>query len=141
MAIFNMFNCFISDLALGKHVLDADGHHLKLYLSNVAPSSATHTVKADIAEIADQNGYAAGGEDIQNDFVVVGNVGTLSGIAVEWTAVNGSFGPFRYAILYNDDATGDPLIAWWDFGAIVTVLEGVTFPVDFNDIVLTISPA
>lgn len=50
------------DLGLGVHNLDTGA--LKVYLTNAAPNAATHTVKADLAEIGAGNGYTAGGADI-----------------------------------------------------------------------------
>jgi len=49
-----------------------------------------------------------------------------------WTAAGGSIGPFRYAVLYNDTAANDPLIAWWDYGTSITLGAGDTFAVDFD---------
>lgn len=53
MAVFNKFNRFVTDLALGVHNLDTG--LLKIYLSNTQPL-ATNTIKANIAEIATGNG-------------------------------------------------------------------------------------
>jgi hypothetical protein len=42
---------------------------------------------------------------------------------------------FRYVVLYNDTQTSpvDPLIAWWDHGSAVTLNNGDTFTVLFNN--------
>lgn len=45
---------------------------------------------------------------------------------------SGSMGPFRYAILYDDTLTGDPLIGYWDYGSSITLASGETFTVDFD---------
>jgi hypothetical protein len=63
----------------------------------------------------------------------------LTGTVVVFTALGGSFGPFRYVILYNDTATNDPLIGWWDYGSSITCNDGETFTVDFGTSIIEIS--
>lgn len=140
MATYNKFEQFALDLGSGVHNLTAAGHVLKVYASNAAPSASLDTVKADLAEITAQNGYPAGGSDIQNDYTETTGTGTLTGVDVVWTASGGSFGPLQYIALYNDTPTSpaDPLIAWWDYGSAVTVLTGETFTVNFAASILTI---
>lgn len=139
MATFNKFQDFVEQLAKGIHHLHAAGDVCKVYLSNAAPSASADAVKADLAEITAENGYPAGGTDIQNDVSETGGTVTLTGTDVVFTASGGSFGPFQYVVLYNDTATGDPLIAWWDYGSAVTVNNGETFTVDFGASILTIA--
>ena len=116
MADFNKFQQFAEDLGKGVHQLHAAGHTLKVYLTNNSPSAADDAVKADLAGITEENGYAAA--DIQNDYTETSGTGTLTGVDVEWTA-SGAVGPFRYAVLYNDtpSSSADPLIGWWDYGS------------------------
>lgn len=135
MASFNKFECFVGDLGLEKHELNADT--LKIYLTNNAPSAADDSVKADLAGIAEENGYAPA--DIQNAYSEAGGTGTLTGVDYEWTAAGGSFGPFRYVVLYNDTAADDPLIGWWDYGSSITCNEGEKFKADFGASILTIA--
>ena len=141
MTSFNKFNDFVEQLAKGVHHLHAAGDTLKVYLSNNAPNASTHTVKADIAEITAQNGYPAGGSDIQNDCSETGGTLTVTAQDVVFTAAGGSFGPFRYAVIYNDTPTSpaDPLVGWYDYGSSITVLDGETFTVDFGASLLTLS--
>jgi hypothetical protein len=42
-------------------------------------------------------------------------------------------GPFQYVVLMNDTATNDPLIGWWDYGSALTLANGETFSVKFNN--------
>lgn len=134
MATWVKFNQFVEDVLLAKHDLSAAGHVVKIYLSNTAPNVATHVVKADIAEITAQNGYPAGGSDTQNGMTETAGTATVTGVDIVWTAAGGSFGPFRYAIAYNDTQTSpaDPLIGYYDYGSAITVLDTETFTVDFG---------
>lgn len=132
------FYDFAEQLGKGVHQLHAAGHTLKVYLTNNTPSQSGDAVKTDLAEITAQNGYPSGGTDVQNDYTESNGTGTLSGTDVVFTASGGSFGPFRYAVLYNDTAASDNLIGYWDFGSSHTVNDGETFTVDFGPAILTI---
>lgn len=127
MASFNKFNAFVNDLATKVHNLHADT--LKVMLSNTAPA-ATNAVKSDVSEIGAGNGYAAGGA--QATLVSDGqSAGTYKLVLSQplYAAVGGSFGPFRYAVLYNASAAGGNLIGWWDYGTSLTVTSGNSFQV------------
>jgi len=138
MAAYNKFEDFVLQLGIGTHHLQAAGDTLKVYLTNAVPDAAD-TKKADLAEIAAENGYVAGGEDAQNDYTEAGGTGTLTCVDIVWTAVGGTFGPFRYVVLYNDTAANDELISWWDYGSAITPAAGETFTVDFGASTLTIA--
>lgn len=133
MAQYNKFDIFVEHLVRGVHQFGT--HTFRIYLSNTAPNAATHQVKADIAEIAAGNGYTAGGVDVSASVSRTGGTVTVSGTRVTWTASGGSIGPFRYIILYNDTPTNpaDPLIAWWDYGSSITLNDGESFTVKFNN--------
>jgi hypothetical protein len=140
MATFAKFNCFIEDLADGVHQLKAAGHTLKVYLSNDAPIVTTDTIKANVVPITEEHGYAAA--DIQNDAsqTPAGTM-TVTAVDVVFTASGGSFGPFQFAVIYNDTPTSpaDPLIGYVDYGAPITVLSGETFTVDFGASLMTLT--
>ncbi len=136
MASFVRFECFSEDLAKKVHNLHSDT--LKVYLSNATPNVATHTVKSDIAEISTGNGYTAGGHDTQNTITRSGLVSTVTATDITITASGSSVGPFRYAILYNDDSTSDSLIGYWDYGSAITLAVGEPLLVDFTTSSLTI---
>lgn len=132
MAIFNKFNQFVEDLGLGVHNLNTGT--LNVYLSNATPSASADAVKADLAEITNQNGYTAP-VDTQNSWAESSGTATLTGTKVTITASGGSVGPFQYVVLYNDTPTSpaDPLIGWWDYGAAVTLATGESFAIKFNN--------
>ena len=39
---------------------------------------------------------------------------------------------FRYIVLFNDTATNDELIGWYDYGAAVDLLNGETFTITWD---------
>lgn len=133
MATFNKFQCFVGDLAGGVHDLSGSsaGHLLKVYLSNAAPSATDDNVKTDLAEITNENGYTAP-VDVQNSGAEAAGTFTLTGEKITITA-SGAVGPFRYVVLYNDTATGDPLISWWDYASSISLAAGETFVIKFNN--------
>jgi hypothetical protein len=46
---------------------------------------------------------------------------------------SGAVPTFRYVVIYDDTVTGDPLVAWFDYGAGgVTMANGDTFTLTFN---------
>jgi flagellar capping protein FliD len=131
MAAFNKFNSFVEALAEKVHDLGSDT--LKVMLTNTAPV-ATNAVKVDITELAAGNGYTAGGNTaaVSASSQTSGTYKLVLADPTTWTAVGGTIGPFRYAVLYNDTASNDELIAWWDYGASLTLNAGETFTVDFD---------
>jgi hypothetical protein len=131
MASFNKFNSFVEALAEKKHDLGADT--LKVLLTNTAPV-ATNGVKADLTEISAGNGYTAGGAtaSITSSSQTSGTYKLVLGDPATWTASGGTIGPLRYAVLYNDTATNDELIGWWDYGSSITLAAGESFAVDFD---------
>jgi hypothetical protein len=132
MATFNKFNQFVEDLAKKVHNLNADT--LKVALTNTAPA-AGNAIFSDITEITAQNGYAAGGAAASFSSGAQSS-GTYKLVLndVTFTASGGSFGPFRYVVLYNATPTSPlkPLIGYYDYGTGITVTTGNSFTVDLD---------
>jgi hypothetical protein len=135
MATFVLFQDFKEQLAKGVHDLNADV--LRVYLSNEAPV-ATDTTITDIADLSTGGGYTALGEDIQNACTETSGTATVTAVDVEWTATTG-FGPFRYAIIYNDTSATNMLVGYADYGSGVTLGAGEKFKVDFGPSLMTIA--
>lgn len=130
MATFTKFNAFVEAIGQKKHNLNADT--LKVLLCNTAPV-ATNSVKADLTEISAGNGYAAGGSQAaSNTYVQSSGIAKLLANDVTFTASGGAIGPFRYAVLYNDTATNDELIGFWDYGSSTSLNTGESLLVDFD---------
>ena len=130
MASFNKFNSFVEAVAEKAHNLGSDT--LKVMLVSTAPTSA-NSVKADLTDIAAGNGYTAGGTaaTISSSSQTSGTY-KLVLADVTFTASGGSIGPFRYAVLYNDTATNDELIGYWDYGSSISLNNGEVLTVDFD---------
>ena len=130
MATFNKFNSFVEALAEKTHNLGSDT--LKVVLSNSAPVN-TNTQLSNITQISGVNGYTTGGTaaTISSSAQTSGTYKLVLADVV-FTASGGSIGPFQYVVLYNDTATNDELIGWYDYGSAVTITNSNTFTVDFD---------
>lgn len=129
MAVFNKFNCFVEDIAEKVHNLGADT--LKVYLSNTLPV-ATNTVYNVPADLTTGGGYTAGGSQaVITSSAQTSGTYKLTLVDVLFTATTG-FGPFQYALLYNDTSVSKSLIGWYAYPTPVTLLALETFLVDFD---------
>lgn len=133
MATFNKFNSFVEAVAEKVHNLGSDT--LKVALTNTAPS-ASQTVFEPVTlhpPPAAANGYTTGG----HTSAIVSSAqtgGTYKFVFTDVviTATAGGIGPFRYVVLYNDTASGDELIGWFDYGSSLTLNSGESLTVDFD---------
>ena len=100
---------------------------------------------SELAEITAANGYNNAALDCN---WTIANITTLAANNdVTWTAsANNAFGPFRYVVLYNANATPDAmanaaLIGWWDYASAINCNAGESFTVDFpaNKAILSIT--
>lgn len=134
MATYAKFNCFVEDVAEKKHNLGTD--QLKVALTNSAPS-ATNTVLANITEVAytnlsTRNITTSSSSQTSGTYSLV-----VSDLVL--TSSGGTTGPFRYVVVYNDTATNDELIAYYDYSTSITLQDGDTFTVDFGSSLLTLA--
>ena len=137
MAVFNKLNGFVEHLAEGVHNLGSD--QLVLALSNVAPSAETtvpttttsNCVLANVTEISyvglsSRQVTTSSGSQSSGTYRL-----TLADLTLSST---GTVGPFRYIYLYNDTPTSpaDPLIGYVDYGANLTLNNGESLTIDFD---------
>jgi hypothetical protein len=123
MATWTKFNSFVEALAEATHNLGS--HTLRIALSNTAPTAA-NTVLADITQIAATGGYTPAAVTVSSSSQTGGTY-TLVVAATAFTAAGADFAPFRYAVLYNDTAASDPLIAYYDYGTAYPLPDTQTF--------------
>ena len=141
MATYNKIDSFITEVAAGTHAafINADTDVVKVYLSNAAPSASADNDKVDIAEITNENGYTAP-IDISNASTQTTHVITVTTAAtVVVTAAGGTVGPFKYAVVYNENAANDELVCWWEYpGAAITLQDTETFTITFGASLFTL---
>ena len=130
MATFTKFQPFVENLAEKAFNLGSDT--LKVALTNAAPNATDGTL-SQITQISNGNGYTTGGTatTISSSSQASGTY-KLVITDVTFTASGGSIGPFRYVVLYDDTATNDELIGYYDYGTNLTITSGNSFTVDFD---------
>ena len=129
MANYTKFQCFVEDLAEGKHNLASDTLKVALSSNANAPSASLDVKLADITTIASPA--------VDSVTLTVSSSSQTAGtyklvLADKTMTASADVGPFQYVIIYNDTATDDPLIAWYDYGSEVTLASGDTFKLDFG---------
>ena len=131
MSTVTKFHSFIEKVHEGVFNLGSDT--IKVMLTADAPSLSWDE-KADVTgELSTSSGYTAGGATLTvTTSAQSSGLYTLIANDVTWTASGGSIGPFRYAIFYDDTASGDPLLWYVDYGYLITVSSGQTFTVDLD---------
>ena len=126
MASYNKFNSFVENLAEKVHNLGSD--QLKVALTNSAPV-ASNTVLTNITEISytnlsTRNITTSASSQTSGTYKLV-----LTDLVL---TASGAVGPFRYVVIYNDTATNDELIAWFDYGSSISLANTDTFTLDFD---------
>ena len=129
MATFNKFNSFVEALAEKAHNLGADTLTVALTAAANAPV-ATNTVLANLTQIS----YTNCSTRAITTSSSAQSSGTYKLVLTDLvlTASGGTVGPFRYVVIYNDTATNDELIGWYDYGSDITLANGETLTIDFD---------
>lgn len=127
MASFVKFDKFV--LNLGNKVFNLGSDQLKLALTNTAPG-ATNNQVSDLTEISYIN--LSSRNVTTTSFTQTSGTAKLICADLVLTASGGSVAAFRYVVLFDDTATNDELIGYWDYGSSVTLADTQTFTVDFD---------
>lgn len=137
MAAFVKFNSFVEALAEKVHNLGAD--QLKIALTNTDPTAAATNYASLTSPLPTTNLSGATPFNVTTSSSSQTS-GTYSLVCADLTlTATGSVGPFRYVVLYNDTATSDELIGYWDYGSSITLASAETFLIDFGATVLTLA--
>ncbi len=129
MASFNKFRSFVEAVDEKVHNLGSDSLKIALTAAANAPVN-TNTQLSDLTQASYTN-CSTRVVTITSSAQSAG-VYKLVGTDLVLTASGGTVGPFRYIVLYNDTATNDELICWWDYGSDITLADGETFTIDFD---------
>ena len=129
MATFNKFRCFVEDKAHKKHNLASDQLKVALCAAANAPVN-TNTVLANLTQISYTN--CSTRNITTSGSAQTAGVYKLTLADLTLTASGGSVGPFRYVVIYNDTATNDELIGWYDYGSEITLANGESILIDFD---------
>jgi hypothetical protein len=128
MATYNKFNSFVEALAEKVHNLGSDTLTVALCAAANAPV-ASNTVLANLTQIAYTN-LSARAITVSASSQTSGTYKLVCTDLV--LTASGAVATFRYVVIYNDTATNDELICWFDYGSDVTLASGETFTIDFD---------
>jgi len=127
MASFTKINAFVEALAEKKHNLGSD--QLAVALTNTAHTSTWDTL-SDLTEISytncsSRNITTTSSAQTSGTYKLV-----LTDLVL--TASGGTVGAFQYVYVYNDTASNDDLVGYYDYGSAITLQDGETFTIDFD---------
>jgi len=143
MATFTKYETFIE--ALANKAIDAFGatDTWRAIIHTDAPTVATDADgTADLTQIAGNNGYTTGGENITFNSTRSGITLTMTAVDVVWTASGGNLGSSttgRYFSIYDDTSVGNSLFCSYDYAATFTVASGETMTLDFGASLATLA--
>lgn len=129
MATFNKFHSFVEAMAEGLHDLGSD----QIAVALCAAANAPTATDADLGDLT-QASY----DNLSSRNVTTSASAQTSGTYkltltdLTLTSTGGTTGPFRYVVLYNDTASNDELIGYYDYGSDLTLQASESFTVDFD---------
>lgn len=128
MATYNKFNSFVEAMAEKAHNLGADTLTVALTAAANAPV-ATNTVLANLTQVS----YTNLSTRAITTSTSAQSSGTYKLVLTDLVlTASGSVATFRYVVIYNDTATSDELICWFDYGSDVTLATGESLTLDFD---------
>jgi hypothetical protein len=128
MATLTKFYCFSLDLSSKKHNLASD--QLQVALTDTAHAPVvTNTVLANLTQVSYTNLSA---QTITTTSCNQASGTTTLILADLVLTASGAVGPFQYVVIFNQTATNDELIGFYDYGSAVTLANGETFTIDFS---------
>lgn len=132
MAAFQKFNQFVEDKNHGVHNLSTNQLVVALCASANAPV-ATNAVLANLVQVAYTN--LSTRNITTTASAQTAGVYKLTLTDLVLTATGGPSSAFRYVVIYNDTPTApaDPLVGFYDYGSEITLADGETLTIDFDD--------
>lgn len=115
--------------------IDLDSHNFKIILLNSSHAfNAAHTQLSDVTanQLATANGYTQNAKALSGiSLTQSGGTVTFDASDVSWTAAGGDI-TASYAVVYDDDTTGDLLLFNLSFSAPETAGTGTNFNIIWN---------
>ncbi len=127
MATFTKVDKFV--LNLGSKVFNLASDTLKVALTNTIPTVATANQLSNITEISYTNCSAR--TVTTTSFTQSGGTAKLVLADLVLTA-SGAVGPFQYVVLYDDTASNDEIIGFYDYGSALSLENGDSFTIAFD---------
>jgi len=127
MATLQIFNPLVADVANKVH--DFANDQLTVALTNTAPTATDGTL-SQITEISYTN--LSSRNLTTTSSTQTGGTYSLVLEDLILTA-SGAVPEFRYVVVYNSTTASDNLVGWFDNGSGVTLADGETFTIDFQD--------
>jgi hypothetical protein len=130
MATFNKVYSYIADIHNKVHNLASD--QLAIACTDTAPTTALTNYAGITSPLASTNLSGA------NPFNITTTSSTQTAGAYKLILADlvltatGTFGPFRYVVVYNTTAASQQVLGWIDVGSEVTISIGQTFTIDFD---------
>jgi hypothetical protein len=137
MATFNLINDWLDNL---HEDVDAASDQFVIALSNTAPGSE------GTPPTGDGQGVLANVTEVAYTYCSSRNITTTSSSQsggtyklilqdITISASGGAVGPFRYIYIYDDTPStpADPLICYYDYGSGLTLNDGESLDIDFDD--------
>ncbi len=132
--VYNKVNDFVENVT---EEMNVPSDTLKVALSNTAPGSETNDPTAD------GNGVLSNVTEIDytncsSRTLTISSSTQSSGTYkliledLTLTASGGDVGPFRYVYIYNDSVSNDELLGYYDYGESLTLGDGESLDLDFD---------
>ena len=135
MVAYNKINQFTEDLGKKVHDLSLDALTFALTTMALKPTAAS-TQLSGLTQITytglTGNGTGTGGRaPAITSYTQTSGTAKLILVDLVLTA-SATVAAFGAVTLYNDTSTNKKLIAWWEYGSDVTMLNTETFTLDFD---------
>jgi hypothetical protein len=126
MATFNKISSFVELMAEKTFNLGSDT--LTIALTNT-PHTSTWTKLSDLTQISYTN--------LSSRVITTTSSAQTAGVyrlilADLILTASGAVGPFQYVYIYDDTATNDELIGYYDYGSSISLATGQSFTIDFD---------
>lgn len=127
MASFVKIDKFV--LNLGQKVFNLGSDTLKVALTDTAPTVSTANQLSNITEISYTN--------LSTRTLTTSSSAQTSGtyklvLADLVLTATGTVAQFRYVVIYDDTATNDEVIGYYDYGSEINMINGDTLTLDFD---------